>query len=128
LSAAPGIFAVRTHFQRKGLGSIFRLAVEASAAEVVETFFTSDALRGAFVTQGVIGTAAPPSAPGTAYVMAHHLLGGVGGIDGTWGYARGGMGAVSAAIAASAREHGAEIRTGAPVAEIIPGEGVRLED
>ncbi|MFY9587629.1 MAG: NAD(P)/FAD-dependent oxidoreductase [Actinomycetota bacterium] len=127
LRDAPPLDEVRTSAQRSGLGDVFRLAVEASAAEVVETFFSTDALRGAFVTQGIIGTAAGPREPGTAYVMAHHLFGGVGGVDGTWGYVRGGMGSVSQAIASAALEAGARILTDSPVAEILPGEGVRLE-
>jgi phytoene dehydrogenase-like protein len=128
LGEAPAFDHIRTSAQRAGLGEIFRLAVESSAAEVVETFFSSDAMRGAFVTQGVIGTARSPREPGTAYVMAHHLFGAVGGVDGTWGYVRGGMGSVTQAIARAAQEAGALIRTDAPVAEILPGEGVRLED
>ena len=127
LDNAPPLDEVRALAQRSGLGDIFHLAVEASASDVVETFFTTDALQGAFVTQGVIGTAASPREPGTAYVMAHHLFGGVAGLDGTWGYVRGGMGSVTQAIASAATEAGATIRTGAPVAEILPGDGVRLE-
>jgi phytoene dehydrogenase-like protein len=127
LSDAPPLDQVRLQAQRSGLGEVFRLAVEASAAEVVESFFSSDPLRGAFVTQGIIGTATSPREPGTAYVMAHHLFGATDGMDGTWGYVRGGMGSVSAAIADAATEAGATIRTDAPVAEILPGEGVRLE-
>ncbi len=128
LREAPPLDEVRASAQRSGLSEVFHLAVEASAADVVETFFSTDALQGAFVTQGVIGSAASPREPGTAYVMAHHLLGGVGGIDGTWGYVLGGMGSVTASIASAAREAGAEIRTDAPVAEILPGNGVRLEN
>jgi len=128
LSDAPPLEQLRTHAQRSGLGEIFRLAVEASAAEVVESFFSTDALRGAFVAQGIIGTAAPPREPGTAYVMAHHLLGSIGGIDGTWGYVRGGMGSVTQTIARVATEAGALIRTNSPIGEILPGEGVRLEN
>ena len=37
------------------------------------------------------------------------------GERGAWGYPRGGMGAVSAAIASSARSAGADIRTNSPV-------------
>ena len=128
LSDAPPLDEVRTTSQRNGMGDVFRLAVESSAAEVVEEFFASDALRGAFVTQGIIGTAASPREPGTAYVMAHHLFGATDGLDGTWGYVRGGMGSVTGAIADAAREAGAELLAGASVAEILPGEGVRLED
>ena len=128
LSEAPPLDSVRTIAQRSGLGDVFRLAVEASAAEVVETFFSSDALRGAFVTQGIIGTVASPHEPGTAYVMAHHLFGATDGLDGTWGYVRGGMGSVTQAIASAAAEHGAVLRADAPIEQILPGEGVRLAD
>jgi phytoene dehydrogenase-like protein len=128
LREAPSLAELRTQAQRSGRGEVFRLAVEASAAEVVEHFFSTDVMQGAFVTQGVIGTAASPRDEGTAYVMAHHLLGETAGIDGTWGYVAGGMGSVTAAIADAAREAGAEIRTGVSVEEILPGEGVRLAD
>ena len=127
LSDAPPLDQVRQQAQRSGIGPEFQMAVEASAAEVVESFFDTDALRGAFVTQGIIGTASSPREPGTAYVMAHHLFGATDGMDGPWGYVRGGMGSVSAAIAEAAVESGAVVRTDAPVAEILPGEGVRLE-
>ena len=83
LREAPSLAELRTQAQRSNLGEVFRLAVEASAAEVVERFFSTDVMRGAFVTQGVIGTAASPRHDGTAYVMAHHLLGQTAGIDGT---------------------------------------------
>src|SRR6478609_359352 len=56
----------------------------------------------------------------TAYVMAHHSIGDVGdGQLGSWGYPEGGMGAVSEAIARSARGFGAEIRTNARVARLV---------
>jgi phytoene dehydrogenase-like protein len=50
--------------------------------------------------------------------MLHHHLGGVDGQAGAWGFPRGGMGGVTAALAAAARSFGAEIRTGAEVARI----------
>ncbi len=128
LRDAPPLAELRTQAQRRGQGEVFRLAVEASAAEVVEHFFSTDVMRGAFVTQGIIGTASSPRDPGTAYVMAHHMLGGVDRIDGTWGFVVGGMGSVTRALAGAATEAGATIRVDAPVEEILPGEGVRLAD
>ena len=62
-------------------------------------------------TDGVIGANGGPRSAGTAYILMHHCMGGVGGKRGLWGFVRGGMGAVSEAIAASARSQGAEIRT-----------------
>jgi phytoene dehydrogenase-like protein len=45
-----------------------------------------------------------------------------------WGYVRGGMGMISFAIADAAREAGAVLAAGVPVAEVVPGEGVVVED
>jgi phytoene dehydrogenase-like protein len=89
-----------------------------SIADLVERYFESDAMRGVLAVSGVIGTWAGPRSAGTAYVMLHHHIGDTGGQAGAWGLPRGGMGGVSAALAAAARSLGAELRTGAPVARI----------
>ena len=85
----------------------------ASAADVVEERFESDAMRGVLAVSGVIGMWAGPRSAGTAYVTLHHHMG-----DTMWGFPRGGMGAVTQAMAAAARSFGAQIRTEAPVARI----------
>jgi len=89
-----------------------------SIAEVLDEHFESEELKAVLCVGGVIGTNAGPRTPGTAYVKYHHILGEIGGHQGAWGYVRGGMGGVSKTIASSARESGAEILTGAEVAEI----------
>jgi len=90
----------------------------ASAREVLEDWFESDELKLALATDGVIGTNGGPSSPGTAYVLLHHVMGGVGGVRGLWGFVRGGMGALSEALKRSAQAAGAEIRTAAEVARV----------
>jgi phytoene dehydrogenase-like protein len=91
-----------------------------SIADLLDDWFESPQIKGAMAVNGVIGTWAGPCEPGTAYVMAHHSIGDVGdGQLGSWGYPEGGMGAVSAAIASSAREFGAELRTNARVERLI---------
>jgi phytoene dehydrogenase-like protein len=91
----------------------------ASIADLVEDRFDSDAMRGILSVSAVIGGWAGPRSAGTAYVMLHHHIGdAVDGQTGAWGFPRGGMGAVSNAIASAARQFGAQIRTGAPVARI----------
>lgn len=90
----------------------------ASIADLVEERFTSDALRGLLAVSGVIGTWAGPRSAGTAFVMLHHHVDQSGNQAAGWGFARGGMGAVSQALADSARSFGAEIRTSATVARI----------
>jgi phytoene dehydrogenase-like protein len=90
------------------------------AAELRE--IPSEEVRVPFAIQGLIGTLAGPEDPGTAFVAFYHDLGEVAGSPGAWGYARGGMGAVTAALRSAAEEAGARVRTGAPV------EGVIVED
>ncbi len=91
-----------------------------SIADLLDDWFESPQVKGALAVNGVIGTWAGPCEPGTAYVMAHHSIGDVGdGHLGNWGFQEGGMGAVADTIARAAREHGAEIRTGAKVERLL---------
>src|SRR5215469_424104 len=94
-----------------------------SIADLLDRYFTSDALRGLLSVSGVIGTWSGPRSGGTPYVTLHHHIGGVDGQAGAWGFARGGMGGVTTALAAAARSFGAEIRTGAEVARIRTSDG-----
>ena len=89
-----------------------------SIADLVEGYFESPAMRGLLSVSGVIGTWAGPRSAGTAYVMLHHHIGETGGQAGAWGFPRGGMGAVTGALARAARMSGAQVRTGAEVARI----------
>ena len=70
---------------------------------------------------------AGPRDPGTAAIHLMHSMGEVEGVGGAWGYVEGGMGRVSVALAAAATEAGAVLAVGAPVASVLPGEGVVLE-
>ena len=101
-----------------------------SAADFLAQWFEHDLVRAAFAFDGIVGAYASPFMPGTAYVLLHHCFGEVNGKSGMWGHAMGGMGAITAAMAAAARESGAEIRTGAAVSEVIApygrATGVRL--
>jgi phytoene dehydrogenase-like protein len=97
--------------------------LHASIADVVESHVHDGRLQAALHGQGIIGTFAGPRDPGTAWIHAMHSLGLIGG----WGFVEGGMGRVSACIADAARDAGAVIVPGAPVAAIRPGEGVELE-
>ena len=102
-----------------------------SAADYLDERFESPEIKVTLATDGVIGANGGPRSPGTAYILLHHSMGGVGGHRGLWGFVRGGMGAVSESIAASARVAGAEIRVNAPVARVLVragrARGVALE-
>ncbi len=106
-----------------------RTTLEGSAAALVERFVRTPVLAATLATDGLIGTDAGVRDPGTAYVLAHHWAGRAMGVQGAWGFVRGGMGAVATAIANAARAAGATVRTGAPVARIRVhgGRATRLE-
>jgi phytoene dehydrogenase-like protein len=89
-----------------------------SAADFLDDWFESEEIKVTLATDGVIGANGGPRSPGTAYILLHHCMGGVNGIRGLWGFVRGGMGAVSNAIADSARASGAVVRTQSPVEKI----------
>lgn len=88
------------------------------ARPALETWFESEPLRATLATDAVIGAWASPSTPGTGYVLFHHVMGDTGGARGVWAYVKGGMGALSEAIASAARAAGAEIRCNAAVSHI----------
>jgi phytoene dehydrogenase-like protein len=89
-----------------------------SAVDFLQQWFETDPLVATMSASGIIGTFLGVRSPGTAYVLLHHYMGEIGGVFRSWGLARGGTGAVSNAIAASARHAGAQIRTRAGVARI----------
>jgi phytoene dehydrogenase-like protein len=94
-----------------------------AATPILDRWFESDELKATIATDAVIGAYAPPSHPGTAYVLFHHVMGECNGVRGVWGYVRGGMGMISKSIADSARKHGAEIRVNSPVEQILVKDG-----
>jgi phytoene dehydrogenase-like protein len=98
-----------------------------SMAEFVGRYLKNENLQVAYLGQGVIGTNASPFDPGTASIRFHHASGRFGGMPGMWGYVRGGMGMVSFYFCDAARDAGATVLAGVPVASIVPGECVLLE-
>jgi phytoene dehydrogenase-like protein len=89
-----------------------------SAVDFLDQWFETDVLKATMSASGIIGTFLGVRSPGTAYVLLHHYMGEIDGAFRSWGFARGGTGAISNAIASAAREAGVEIRTEAPVARI----------
>jgi phytoene dehydrogenase-like protein len=123
-SRRPGDVAelLREAARAAGLGrrdaqELFRL-LTMSVGDLLDDWFENDAIKGAYASSGVVGVWAGPRTPGTAYNLLHHELGELDGVTGAWGHVRGGMGAISQSIAASARAAGATIRTGAAVERI----------
>jgi phytoene dehydrogenase-like protein len=94
-----------------------------SAADFLDQWFETDVLKATMSASGIIGTFLGVRSPGTAYVLLHHYMGEIDGAFRSWGFARGGTGAISNAIAAAARAAGVEIRTRAAVAHILVNGG-----
>ena len=109
---------------RKLGGKLYRIMdlMTMSISDFLDMYFESDKIKAVKAYYGSIGTFLGPRSPGTAYVLLHHLMGDLGGAGG-WGFMKGGMGAVSEAIAGSARNHGATIRTDAAVDQVLTDKG-----
>ncbi len=116
---APTLSRLADVFADAGATDLFEPFFIGSVRALLEARFTDERLMAILATDGLIGTAAGPSGPGTAYVLLHHYMGRVLGPRGLWGYVRGGMGRIADALAASARTHGAEIRADSEVEHIL---------
>lgn len=94
-----------------------------SAGDLLDTWFESTPLKACFGFDAIVGNYASPYAPGTAYVLLHHVFGEVNGVRGAWGHAIGGMGAITQAMRSEALRLGVEIHTNAPVQRVLVSHG-----
>jgi len=94
-----------------------------SVAEYLDEYFENDVIKTALSGSGIIGTALGIHSPGTAYVLLHHYMGDVDGNVGSWGFARGGMGAVASALAGAFQSYGGKLRSVSGVDKIIVKNG-----
>jgi len=103
-----------------------------SAGDLLDRWFVSAPIKAAFGFDAVVGNFASPYAPGSAYVLLHHVFGEVNGKRGQWGHARGGMGAITQAMASECAARGVVLRTNVAVARVVVkagrAAGVELED
>ncbi len=102
-----------------------------SATQYLNEHFESDALKGLLGSFSVIGSMQGPRASGTTFMLLYQLMGAENGYR-TSQVVKGGVGRVSEVLALAAKAHGAEVRTGAGVKEIVAEggkvKGVRLEN
>jgi len=120
-----GLARLGRHFH--GLGdekfyALFKL-MTMSSADFLEEWFECEPLKATKSASGIIGTFLGPRSPGTAYVLLHHYMGEIDGAFRAWGFAKGGTGGISEAIASAARAFGADVRTEADVAQVIVKHG-----
>jgi phytoene dehydrogenase-like protein len=128
-SFAPGDLAglvkLGKHFRGLGAERLHALVklMTMSSADFLDEWFETDVLKATKSASGIIGTFLGPRSPGTAYVLLHHYMGELDGVFRAWGFAKGGTGAVSEAIASAARSGGAEIRVNAGVSKVLVKNG-----
>src|SRR5467141_3562318 len=103
--------------------AVFVQLMTMSAADFLDQWFETDPLKATMSASGIIGTFLGVCSPGTAFVLLHHYMGELDGAFRSWGFSRGGTGAISNAIGDAAREAGVEIRTKAPVGKILVKHG-----
>ena len=89
-----------------------------SISDFLDEYFENDVIKASLAVSGIIGTALGPMSPGTAYVLLHHYMGEVDGSIGAWGYARGGMGAISKALTSSFRAMGGTLLSNSEVEKV----------
>lgn len=94
-----------------------------AARPILDRWFESEELKATLATDAIIGAFAPPSMPGTAYVLFHHVMGETNGKRGVWAYVRGGMGGLTQALAKAAADLGVDIKTDAEVGKIFVRDG-----
>src|SRR6185369_2607657 len=119
------LFAMGRRFQRLSRTdqhNILQL-MTMSAVDLLDQWFETDVLKATMSASGIIGTFLGVRSPGTAYVLLHHYMGEIDGVFRSWGFSRGGTGAISMAIAAAAQEAGVEVRTAASIERIKVKDG-----
>ena len=93
------------------------------ARDLLDDWFESDALKGMLGSTALLGAEHGPSAMGGAFRMLYHATGCDPCGFRSSAFVKGGIGALSTALSAAARSHGAEVRTGAQVERILVEDG-----
>jgi phytoene dehydrogenase-like protein len=118
------LFQLGRAFRKLGTGLSEAVDILTGPARpILDRWFESEQLKATLATDAIIGAMAAPSTPGTAYVLFHHVMGETNGKRGVWGYVRGGMGGLTQALAAAARDLKVEIRCDSEVARILLKDG-----
>jgi len=129
------LFRAGKRFRGISSGEISELVsfLTGSLGDFLDRNYESEKVKTLFLANNVYGKHGGPYQPGSALGLMFHLLsGGEHELQGFYGHVMGGMGAITHAMAAAAREFGAEIRTNAEVKQIDSRAGrvraVVLED
>jgi phytoene dehydrogenase-like protein len=123
LTSPPTRSEVLRAFEEAGEDELFNEFVLVSTRDLLDRYFESEHLKGFLTFFGMISIWGGPSSPGSSYTYGHHSVGEFDGQIGQFGFARGGMGGITLALAGGLRHHGGEIRLGQPVARVTVADG-----
>ncbi len=122
---AWGMLKAGKKFRSLGRKDMFRLLRwgPMAVADFVAEFCETELLRAAIAARGIFGTNFGPWSAGSTMALLLHAV-----ADphpaGPAAFPRGGMGRLTDALADAAKAAGAQIRTGAPVAQIVVKDGI----
>ena len=122
----PGeLIRIGWRFHRLGQRDMYEFlrTLPMSAADLLSEWFESDLLKAALAGTSLLGSFVGPRQQGTAFNLLHHQIGQSNGALRTAGFVRGGIGRLAEALAAAARQLGAEIRNGMAVEKIVTKSG-----
>jgi len=94
-----------------------------AVADFVQEWFETPLLNAVLAARGIHGAFAGPWSAGTTANLLLQAAASGGNGAGSTVFVKGGLGALTEALAAAARSFGAEIRTGAEVAQILTKDG-----
>jgi phytoene dehydrogenase-like protein len=115
----PSLQELAEQFRGPEYERLLRDLVLRSAEDFLSEWFESEELKAALGFSACVGAFTSPRRPGTAYVLAHNSVTELGGKSGAWGFAVGGMGRTTEALARAGQGFGAEIRTGVGVRSLV---------
>jgi phytoene dehydrogenase-like protein len=100
--------------------------------DVLQENFDNELLKGALSMDALLGTHSAPRSNNSVFTALHRMSGNNAHGAGAMSLPQGGMGAISDALAAAAKQAGADIRTSSPVKQILMdfdrASGVELEN
>ncbi|KAH9711411.1 Amino oxidase domain-containing protein [Citrus sinensis] len=95
--------------------------------KILNKWFESDVLKATVAADAITGSMASIHAPGSGYVLLHHVMGETDGDRNLWSHVEGGMGSVSLAISKAATKAGAHILVNTEVSQIMIGDSGEVD-
>ncbi len=123
LRKPPTVSELAAQFKTPEEEEAYRTIMYGSAGHIAKDSFESDAVRVMATGLAASGNDISLFSKGNMFKAMWANMAEATGVQGVWGFSRGGMGQITQAMAASARDRGATIRTGVEIEEILVEDG-----